>query len=245
MRNLILQSILPPLIFLTIGCQKKGGSGKSDKTPETNAPVPVLEVPSTPLTEDPSPTDPASQEPPTPGPIEEVPTEVTPPPTELKIIESQFWIYSKIDGVLSFNSPWDEIEGDGIVRDENLVPDYARDCLKEAKDTYANLAVIPAFQEKIKPILATGATPDLTFLVVSSDSEDDRNELRKLDRDAYFWHWNYPAKKPVLSLNQYEIGTWVWEVIATPKTCIQPVIRELGRYLDWTARRQIEKGANP
>lgn len=266
MRSFSFLLLLPPLLGWMAGCEKNSGNDKdpdpkpAETSPQTGTATPLVESPEAPPPTDPGTTPPTGETPATPetpaNPVENpvvTPDEpVTPvepekplPPTELRIKEAQFWVYERIDGNLSFNTPWDEEEGDGILRDENLAPSYARDCLRIAQETYANLAKLTDFQERIKPILAQGATSDLIFLVVSTDSENDRTALRKLDRDAYFWHWTDTAKKPVLSMNQYEKGSWVWEVIATPKSCIQPVIRDLGRYLDWTSRRQQEKGANP
>lgn len=241
-------------------------------TPAPVTPAPVTPAPEpTPVTPEPtqpttpgSPDNPAEPTPATPAvnpetPIEpgatppESPVVVTPeppvpepvlPPTEFRIKESQFWVHTKIEGALTFNTPWDDAEGDSIIRDETLVPAYARTCLEAARSTYESIAIHKDFQAKLKPLLEKGVTPELTFLVAVVDSEEDRTALRRLDRDAYFWHWNDPVKKPVLTMNQYQKGSWVWEVIATPKTCIQPVIRDIGRMFDWTSRRLMEKEAN-
>lgn len=182
--------------------------------------------------------------PPSDTPVEDPPEPLPPAPTELRIKESQFWIYSKKEGQLSFNTPWDEEEGDGIIRDESAVPIYAKNCLDAARSTYNSLAARKDWQTRLQPLLEKRVTPELTFIIVTTDSESDRNALRRLDRDAYFWHWTDPVKKPVLSLNDYEKGSWVWEVIATPKTCVQPVVREIGRMFDWTSRRLTEKAGN-
>ena len=205
-------------------------TGNPPETPVVSPPVDPVVVP----TDNPMPLD----------PVVGAPTPPEPPPTELRIKESQFWVHTKTEGVLTFNTPWDETEGDGIIRDESMVPAYARSCLKAARSTYDSIAIHKDFQAKIKPLLEKGVTADLSFLVVVSESDADRTALRRLDRDAYFWHWNDPAKKPVLSMNQYEKGSWVWEVIATPSTCVQPVIRDIGRMFDWTSRRLAEKEGN-
>ncbi|RZA27289.1 MAG: hypothetical protein EOP10_00645 [Proteobacteria bacterium] len=178
---------------------------------------------------------------PEPVPVEPPP----PPPTELRIKENQFWIHKRVDGALVFNTPWDEEEGDGIIRDENAVPAYAKRCLQSAENLYNALAATSDFKTRMKPLLDARVSPDLTFLVTVTDSVNDRSALRRLDRDAYFWYWTDAAKRPVVSLNQYQKGGWVWEVIATPSSCTQPNIPELRRFLDWSTRRVAEKGANP
>lgn len=239
------------LCFAGSSCSKKSDSASQPGPNPSETPVSENPLPLDDAGENPSatPTEPVvpPADTPAPEPAPEPVPEPVPPPTELRIKEAQFWVYSKNDeGQLVFNTPWDEEEGDGIIRDENdsSLPRYAKNCFKEAKSFYESLAQSKDFQRRIQPLLAAWATPELTFLVVSTE-EDDREALRKIDRDAYFWHWTDGAKKPVVSLSQYQKGTWVWEVIATPKTCIQPSLREMGRMLDWAKRRLDEKGANP
>jgi hypothetical protein len=164
------------------------------------------------------------------------------PPTELAIKENQFWVYTKVDNKLSFNTPWDATEGDAIERDGQKLPSFAQRCLQAAEKKYQTLAAKDSFKEKMLPLLALGATPQLTFLTIVVDNNGERDNLRKLDRDAYFWHWTDPAKKPVLTMNIYQKGTWVWEVVASPASCLQPSEKELLRYLDYAAKRFAEKG---
>ncbi|RYZ64168.1 MAG: hypothetical protein EOP09_16390 [Proteobacteria bacterium] len=257
----MLRIVLPLLAALSVltatSCNKSSGGDSNPPAPAAPIPLgggesppvdpsiePVVDSPATPATE------------PTEGgtvvvnPVEE-PVPVTPPepppppPTELRIKESQFWIHKKVDGALVFNTPWDEEEGDGIIRDETAVPAYAKRCLESAKARYNALAENEDFKTLMKPLLDAYVSPDLTFLVTVTDSIDDRSALRRLDRDAYFWYWTDAAKRPVVSLNQYQKGSWMWEVIATPSSCTQPNIPELRRFLDWSTRRVAEKGANP
>ncbi|MBC7531410.1 MAG: hypothetical protein H7318_07515 [Oligoflexus sp.] len=186
----------------------------------------------------------ASQPSPEPEPTQ--PIEPLPPveiPTKLKIKERQFWVYGKKDGQLAFNTPWDEEEGDAIDRDGSQVPEYAKSCLKTAEENYEKLSKLGSFQSRIQKLLASGVTADLTFLVVTVDNDQERDNLRKLDRDSYFWQWTDLHKKPVLGMNVYERGTWVWEVIASPGQCLGPESKEIRRLLDYSAKRLAEKGA--
>lgn len=251
-----------PFLYLLLGglclgtaCQKSSSSKKSpeSQTPET-ATLP-LQDPSNPAA-NPVPVDPNTpvigsepvepggpSEPTTPTVPEPIPEPPVIPPTELSVKETQFWVYTKKDNQLSFNTPWDTAEGDGIERDAEKLPDYAKSCLESAVKSYQTLSLKQSFKDKMIPLLALGATPQLTFLTIVVDNKNERDNLRKLDRDAYFWHWNDPSKKPVLTMNVYEKGTWVWEVIASPGSCVQPDEKELLRYLDYAAKRFAEKGA--
>lgn len=179
----------------------------------------------------------------TPVPAEPTPVPPVVAPTELAVKETQFWVYTKKDNELSFNTPWDSTEGDAIERDREKLPAFATTCLDAAQKQYETLAAKQTFKDKMLPLLALGATAELTFLTIVVDNKSERDNLRKLDRDAYFWHWNDPAKKPVLAMNIYEKGSWVWEVIASPGSCVQPSEKELLRYLDYAAKRFAERGA--
>ena len=180
---------------------------------------------------------------PDPGPAPQPLPDPVPTAAGLQIKDRQFWVYTKVDRQLTFNTPWDETEGDAIVRDETQVPSYAEICLRRSQNAFEKIGESTAFKDKMESLLKEGATRDITFLVVTVDNNGERSNLRRLDRDAYFWHWNDPAKKPVLGMNLYSKGTWVWEVIASPNQCIQPDTKEMLRYLDYAAKRIAEKGA--
>lgn len=224
------------------------GPGTVSPTNPDGSPIavnPTLPDPNNPSTgteplEPGGPAQPANPTTPDPEPIPLPPVIA---PTELAVKETQFWVYTKKDNQLNFNTPWDSTEGDAIERDGQKLPDYATSCLEAAQKKYDTLAGKQSFKDKMLPLLALGATPQLTFLTIVVDNKNERDNLRKLDRDAYFWHWNDPAKKPVLTMNIYEKGSWVWEVIASPGSCVQPDEKELLRYLDYAAKRFAEKGA--
>ena len=225
---------------LSLSCQKKEHKSAPPAT-DDGAGLPLQAVADPTAT----PIDPPVASQPGPEPEPTQPIEPLPPveiPIKLKIKERQFWVYGKKDGQLAFNTPWDEEEGDAIDRDGSQVPEYAKSCLKTAEENYEKLSKLGSFQSRIQKLLASGVTADLTFLVVIVDNDKERDNLRKLDRDAYFWQWTDSHKKPVLGMNVYERGTWVWEVIASPGQCLSPESKEIIRLLDYSAKRLAEKG---
>ena len=155
----------------------------------------------------------------------------------LLVKEEQFWIYRSEGQKLLFNNPWDEQPGSEVKRDHEGLPDYAETCLAAAKSRYEELKNKPAIKEKIGQLLLAGASPKLTYLVNVLPTEVKLDRLRRLDRDAYFWHWPQEDKRPSLAMNDFKQGLWVWELIASPNACLQPNELEFKRYLDYTAFR--------
>lgn len=155
------------------------------------------------------------------------------PPTQFK--GAQFWVYRQEGGRLLFNTPWDSLAADSIHYTFQDVPSYALDCLQSAKQGYADFQVDEPLAAKLDRIMTFGKTHALTFLVNVVPVEGWRDKLRELDRDAYFWLWRQFDKRPSLTFSNFQQGTWVWEVIASPQACLQPDRKEMVRYLDYAA----------
>ncbi|WP_141735577.1 hypothetical protein [Oligoflexus tunisiensis] len=151
--------------------------------------------------------------------------------------ENQFWVYRLNREFLSFNSPWDKEAGHGITRLPNNVPDYGRSCLEEARQRFSEVQEQEEVKGRIGELIANGATAQLIFLVNVVPVDGRRNDLRRLDRDAYFWHWNRESERPSLAMSRFKEGSWVWEVIASPGECLQPDETEIQRYLNYVAAR--------
>jgi hypothetical protein len=151
--------------------------------------------------------------------------------------EIQFWVYRLNRDILSFNNPWDKEPGNGIVRVPNDVPDYGRSCLDEARQRFSEVQAQEDVKNRIGELIANGSTAQLIFLVNVVPVDGRRNDLRRLDRDAYFWHWNRESERPSLAMSRFKEGSWVWEVIASPSECLQPDEMEIQRYLDYVATR--------
>lgn len=153
--------------------------------------------------------------------------------------EDQFWVYRLNREFLSFNTPWDKEAGNGIIRSPGQVADYAKDCLDQAKQNFSVVQNEPSMKERFGALIGGGTTAQLIFLVNVVPVDGRRNDLRRLDRDAYFWHWTREDTRPSLSMSRFQQGSWVWEVIAGPGECLQPDIKEIRRYLDYVAMRLV------
>jgi hypothetical protein len=157
----------------------------------------------------------------------------------LKHKEDQFWVYRLNREFLSFNSPWDKVTGNGIVRSPKDMPDFAKDCLDEARQNFSIIQNQASVKERFGALIGGGATAQLIFLVNVVPVDGRRSDLRRLDRDAYFWHWMREDQRPSLSMSRFQQGSWVWEVIASPSECLQPDPKEIQRYLDYVAMRLV------
>lgn len=153
--------------------------------------------------------------------------------------ENQFWIYRLNRDLLLFNNPWDKVAGNSIIRSSKNVPDYAKDCLDQAKQNFSVVQNEPSMKERFGALLGGGATAQLIFMVNVVPVDGRRNDLRRLDRDAYFWHWTREDQRPSLTMSRFQQGSWVWEVIASPGECVQPDTKEIQRYLDYVATRLV------
>jgi hypothetical protein len=157
----------------------------------------------------------------------------------LKHKEDQFWVYRQNGGLLSFNSPWDKVAGHGIVRSSKNMPDFAKACLDEAKQNFSVIQNQASVKERLGALIGGGATAQLIFLVNVVPKDGRRSDLRRLDRDAYFWHWMREDQRPSLAMSRFQQGSWVWEVIASPGECLQPDPKDIQRYLDYVAMRLV------
>lgn len=157
----------------------------------------------------------------------------------LKLKEDQFWVYRLNRELLSFNSPWDKVAGNGIVRSSKDMPEFAKDCLDEAKQNFSIIQNEASVKERLGALIGGGTTAQLIFLVNVVPVDGRRSVLRRLDRDAYFWHWMREDQRPSLSMSRFQQGSWVWEVIASPGECLQPDPKEIQRYLDYVAMRLV------
>lgn len=173
-----------------------------------------------------------SEENPEPAAPEEI---VEDRPTVFAVSEVQYWIYEKDGDKLIFNNPWDSEEGDGIQRDAAKLPAYVRACTDDAKGKFEEK--MAASQEKVRQLLEAGGSPRVTLLVNVVEMVSERNALRRLDRDAYFWNWPDPKARPYFALANFRKGSFVWEVIAAEDGCVQPDSREVDRYLDHVRAR--------
>ncbi len=153
--------------------------------------------------------------------------------------EDQFWVYRLNRDYLSFNTPWDKETGHGIVRSPGNIANFAKDCLDQAKQSFSLVHNEPSMKERFGALIGNGATVQLIFLVNVVPLDGRRNDLRRLDRDAYFWHWTREDARPSLAMSRFQQGSWVWEVIASPSECLQPDIKEILRYLDYVALRIV------
>ncbi|HET9236072.1 MAG TPA: hypothetical protein VFO10_02405 [Oligoflexus sp.] len=157
----------------------------------------------------------------------------------LKHKEDQFWVYRLNREMLSFNSPWDKVAGNGIVRSSKDMPDFAKDCLDEARQNFSIIQNQASVKERFGALIGGGTTAQLIFLVNVVPVDGRRSDLRRLDRDAYFWHWMREDQRPSLTMSRFQQGSWVWEVIASPGECLQPDPKEIQRYLDYVAMRLV------
>lgn len=155
----------------------------------------------------------------------------------LSLQETQYWVYTYEANQLQFNSPWDAVEGDAIKRDTLDLPPHAAPCVALSVSSMEAAFKDPPVAAKLAALSAQGSTKELVLLVNVVPAGTPRNELRKLDRDAYFSHWNGLETRPHLALSNYKKGQWIWEVIASPEACLQPNKKELLRYLDYALQR--------
>ncbi len=153
--------------------------------------------------------------------------------------EDQFWVYRLNREYVSFNTPWDKEAGHGIVRSPANIANFAKDCLEQAKQSFSLVHNEPTMKERFGALIGSGATAQLIFLLNVVPLDGRRNDLRRLDRDAYFWHWTREDARPSLAMSRFQEGSWVWEVIASPGECLQPDIKEIRRYLDYVAARLV------
>jgi hypothetical protein len=153
--------------------------------------------------------------------------------------EEQFGVYRIDKEKISFNSPWDKEPGHAIARSAENLPPMATDCLQRAKDRFAELQNQAEVKNRLEAALANGATSQLIFLMNVVMVDGRRNELRRLDRDAYFWHWTREDLRPSLAVSKFQEGAWVWEVIVSPTACVQPDAKEMMRYLDYATSRLV------
>lgn len=157
----------------------------------------------------------------------------------LKHKENQFWVYRQNRELLSFNSPWDKVAGNGIIRSSKDMPAFAKDCLDQAKQNFSVIQDQASVKKRFGALIGGGTTAQLIFLVNVVPVDGRRSDLRRLDRDAYFWHWMREDERPSLAMSRFQQGSWVWEVIASPGECLQPDPKEIQRYLDYVAMRLV------
>ncbi|RZA27447.1 MAG: hypothetical protein EOP10_00050 [Proteobacteria bacterium] len=171
-----------------------------------------------------------------------------------EIIGVQYWVHKKINGKLTFNTPWDEQPGDDIKHNEVGIPPYALTCASEAKE-----ALIQHFNSSVEKqlfadLLSKGVPSALSILVTTVENDADNGQtpdLARLDRQAYFWRWHWKNQiresetgsvktvypKPSLALTRFAEGEWLYEVIASPTKCTLPSRSEMIRYLEYAKTR--------
>lgn len=152
-------------------------------------------------------------------------------------LEVQYWTYALEDGRISFRFPWEHDGNGDAVFDESRVPEYGRTCSQKARERFHDTFQRSDLLEQFERLHAKGVTSRFTLIVNVIPSRNFLNQLRRWDRDAYFWHWNGRYYRPALSMSQFRQGTWVWEVIAYPGTCLQPQETEIRRFLDYVEKR--------
>ncbi len=152
---------------------------------------------------------------------------------------AQFWLYREDSSGLQFNTPWDKTEGDEIQRSAEAMPDFAVACLKKSQQYLAEAEANGTL--KWNSLASKGATDKLVYLVNVVSKSSRITNLRNLDRDAYFWHWTSENARPYLAMSNFKKGTFVWEVVASPQSCIQPSIKEAQRYVDYADNRLSKK----
>ncbi|MCX6128484.1 MAG: hypothetical protein NTX25_05390 [Proteobacteria bacterium] len=155
----------------------------------------------------------------------------------LQVTEEQFWVYSLEGQKTRFNDPWDSEQGDAIKRDRAGVPEYALKCLDEAQAEFSQLQSREQIKASLGKLILAGASPRFIYLVNVVGAEGRRDVLRRLDRDAYFWHWTELTKRPSLAMSNFKKGVWVWEIIASPQSCIKSSEKQMQRYLDYAGFR--------
>jgi hypothetical protein len=152
---------------------------------------------------------------------------------------AQFWVYREDSNGLLFNTPWDKEEGEDIKRTTEDVPDFAIECLKKSQETLAAAEANGSLNWNA--LASQGATKKMVYLVNVVSRSSRLQNLRYLDRDAYFWHWTSESSRPYLAMSNFKRGTFVWEVVASPQACVQPSIKEAQRYVEYAAKRLSKK----
>lgn len=149
----------------------------------------------------------------------------------------QYWIYTVENGHAVFRFPWDS-EGQGDVSfDDRDLPDYGRACSLESQELFQKTFSSGVLADRLERIRAKGATSRFTHIVNVIPSRNFLPQLRRWDRDPYFWHWNGSFFRPELSMSNFRRGTWVWESIAYPGSCLQPKADDISRYLEYVEKR--------
>lgn len=162
----------------------------------------------------------------------------------LNYTESQFWVYEFSRDRLKFNDPWDKEDGDAIIHDVNdpKVPEFAKSCFKKSQEALNAALMKDAIAKRVGDLLKQKATSDVTILVNVLPTAEAKENLKRRDRDAYFWQSNSLKERPTFSMNKFNVGQWVWEVIAYPdEGCDQPSETDMIRYLDYAASRLAKR----
>ncbi len=155
----------------------------------------------------------------------------------LKEVTSEFWIHRLDHEQLLFNAPWDAESGESIQRDQTGMPPYAISCREEALKASARWFASPEVAALWLLLYEAGAPRDVLVVVNVLPEDLTVDRMKRIDRDAYFWLWPRRDMRPTLSLTNFRQGTWVWEVLAAPSSCVQPDPKEATRYLTYAGQR--------
>lgn len=151
--------------------------------------------------------------------------------------EIQYWIYTLENAQISFRFPWENEGNSDAVFEDSGVPEYGRACRQKTSELFQDTFLRSDLVERFERLHAKGVTSRFTLIVNVIPSPKFLPNLRRWDRDAYFWHWNGRFFRPALSMSNFRQGTWVWEAIAYPGSCLQPQAAEVIRFLDYVEKR--------
>ncbi|HYX34581.1 MAG TPA: hypothetical protein VE954_15890 [Oligoflexus sp.] len=150
----------------------------------------------------------------------------------------QFWVYGDVPDNTKFI--WTAPEGTDFVftAEAEEVSAAALYCGRKSQAAFNQFLKDNA--EIVKEIHDLKGTKDFRVILNVVKTRQALSALPRLDRTAYFWHWNrYIGQVPVLSMSAFDKGTWIWEVNTTQdgEVCEQPDVKEGRRYLEHARQR--------
>ena len=151
-------------------------------------------------------------------------------------LESQYWLFDSS----GFRAPW-KTQTPERFQSEATPSELAQACRVESEAALAEALGDKEVVNLLNKVFAEGGTQKL--ILVTTDtlnfSPMAKFDDRRIDRAAYFWHWNQDNRIPSVASSRYDKGTWVWESTLSKGICTHPTVSEMKRYLRYANERLV------
>ncbi len=142
-------------------------------------------------------------------------------------LHTEFWLFAKNGPRLRFESPW-ETDHPSIATEatDDRVAPWALSCAEQSRKNLEALLNQGATQNLWQALGKAGVSRDVLLIVDQLPESKFAGQLTRFDRTPDVWFWNFDNKRPQLAFARWRDGRLVYEVTATPESCMGPTAEQ-------------------